>query len=101
MNISQFFDGYTPLDHQLPVLGKLDFKNIKVIDISVLLPNQSNVDYDVIEHKRKGKNLSKVYVVRKLDKYYIIDGHHTVIAKKLNGQKKVKTFFLDLNTRKS
>jgi len=67
-----------------------DFNEVKVININDLHPNQWTIDEECLKRKIKGKNLSLVYVVYIRGIYVLIDGHHTVVAKLLNGQKKVK-----------
>ncbi len=82
----------------LPLFGKNDFKEFKTVTICDLHANQENLDVDCLNLKIKGKNLSIPYVVKFFDKLILIDGHHTVVSKKINGQKKVKVLFLKLET---
>lgn len=84
-------------DLELPLFGKQDFSKFKIVDISDLHANQKNIDLACLERKLKGKGLSVPYIVEYKEKLILIDGHHTVIAKKLNGQKRIKALFLQLN----
>lgn len=74
-----------------------DFKKNKIVKISDLYANQIALDPAALALKRKGKNLTTPMVVRKNNKLILIDGHHTVIAKKLNGSENVKVKYLDLD----
>lgn len=82
----------------LPIFGKNDFKSFRFVSISDLFANQEFIDSKVLNIKLSGKNMSVCYVVEFNEKKILIDGHHTVIAKKLNGLRKVKAMFLNLNT---
>jgi len=82
------------LHNEMPSFGKADFKGRKTITISDLFTNQPTVQNSVIEAKRKGKNLTTPYVIELKGKLILIDGHHTIVAKKLNGQRKIVAMFL-------
>lgn len=83
---------------ELPAFRKSDFKEFKTISISKnIYTNQPTVQNSVIQTKRKGKNLTLPYVVEFKGDLLLVDGHHTIVAKKLNGQKKVRAMFLKLD----
>jgi hypothetical protein len=68
-----------------------DFKMFFMVPIDQLHPNQLNIDMEVVNRKRKNARLnSTLYVVFQGGDLVLIDGHHTVAAKILNGIKKVK-----------
>lgn len=71
-----------------------DFKVFVYVPIDELHPNQLNLDMDVVKAKRKNhsKN-STLYTVYQDGHLILIDGHHTVAGKMLDGIKKVKTLF--------
>ena len=77
--------------------GMVDFNKNIIVKISDLYANQMALDPEALALKRKGKHLTMPMVVRKNNKLILIDGHHTVIAKKLNGSEKVKAKYLDLD----
>jgi len=78
-------------------VNKSSFSLVRMVNISDLWPNQREVDTDVIDIKVKNKNLSPIYVIQTDGKQFIVDGHHTVIAKKLQGKKRIKVNFLHLS----
>jgi len=80
----------------IPPLNPGQFDKAKMVKIGDLWANQSLIDNKTLTLKMKGKNLSVCYVLSVNNKFILIDGHHTVIAKKLNGQQKVKVMFLAL-----
>lgn len=86
-------------DHNenIPAVGKKDFTQTKFIYISDLYANQELIDSKVLNYKLLGKNLSQLFVIEFNNKKILIDGHHTVIAKKLNGNKRVKCKYLKIN----
>lgn len=77
-------------------IGKGRFTRTERIVIADLSPRQSLVEIDVLRAKMKGIGLTKPYVVIGKGFKVLIDGHHTVIAKKLNGQQFViaKTYYI-------
>lgn len=81
----------------LPSFGKDDFLINKVVKINSLYANQPLIELEALNRKLKGKNLSICYVVEYNNKQILIDGHHTVIAKKIKGNTKVKVKYLKLN----
>ena len=74
----------------LPAMNKSQFKEVRLIGTKELFANQKEIDSDVLNEKLKGKNHSICYVAISNEKNILIDGHHTVIAKILNGNSKVK-----------
>ena len=84
-------------DKEFGGIGKGDFKEEKLLIINELIPNQVYVDLDVVKIKMKGKQLTMPYVIKRLGELFLIDGHHTVIAKKLKGQIKVRAKYFDLD----
>ena len=78
-------------------IGKHSFVSIKKIEINQLIANQEYIDKDVLKIKIKGKQLTIPYVLNYNNKLILIDGHHTVIAKKINGQKFIMCKFLKRN----
>ncbi len=81
---------------ELPSMGKNDFNRVKLVSIDALWANQHEVDDTIIANKRKGIGFTMPYVVSYMGKLILMDGHHTVIAKRLNGRVKVYAFFLEL-----
>lgn len=74
----------------LPAMNKSQFKDVRFINPKELFANQKEIDSKVLNGKLKGKNHSICYVAISNGKMILIDGHHTVIAKLLNGKRKVK-----------
>jgi hypothetical protein len=74
----------------LPPMNKNQFKEVKFISVNDIYANQKEIDSKVLNEKLKGKNLSTCYVAVFNGKNILIDGHHTVISKILNGKRKVK-----------
>jgi len=69
-------------------VNRNDFNIKKRIKISDIKPMQERVDMKIVSNKQKGSHkYSIVYVVEHNNNKILIDGHHTVIAKLLNGQK--------------
>lgn len=94
MKTSDFLKYPHNFHNEMPSFGKSDFSIFKIILISELWTNQPEVNDEVVRVKMKGKNLTTPYVIELKGKLILIDGHHTVIAKKLNGQTKIKAMFL-------
>lgn len=92
MKTSNFFN--YPHNLELPLFGKSDFKEFKIIDFKDLYTNQPEIDEKVLANKIRGVNLTLPYVVEFKGKRILIDGHHTIVAKILNGQKKVRVMYL-------
>lgn len=78
-------------------VSKRDFKERKRIRISDLMPNQKLVEDWLIDKKRKGRALTIPYVLVFRGNLVLMDGHHTTIAKKLNGQKYIYALTLTIN----
>lgn len=68
-------------------LSKENFVGIKRIAISDLQPRQCDVSGEALNRKMKGLNHTTAFVVIAGNDKILIDGHHTVIVKKLKGQK--------------
>ncbi|MCT3788470.1 hypothetical protein HZQ67_13935 [Elizabethkingia anophelis] len=81
----------------LPLVGRSQFTKTKLVEISTMYANQEEIDDEALSRKLCGKNLSTIYVLEYRGKNIILDGHHTVIAKKLKGSKKVKVKYLSIN----
>lgn len=94
---SLYFDGKRPLDIDFGELRKEDFKDKKRVKIDDLTPNQYFVNSESIQLKRRGKNLTTPFVGLYKGVYILFDGHHTVIAKKLNGQKYITALTTIIN----
>lgn len=78
-------------------VSKRDFKEMKRIKISDLMPNQKLVEDWLIDKKRKGNGLTIPYVLVFRGNLVLMDGHHTTIAKKMNGQKYIYALTLTIN----
>lgn len=68
-------------------IGKGLFTHIKRVKIDDLAPRQTHISGGTLNRKMSGKDLTTPYVVITDKGNILIDGHHTVIAKKLKGQK--------------
>lgn len=68
-------------------VGKGRFTITKRIKIADLQPRQTEVSGGTLNYKMTGKGLTMAYVVITATGNILIDGHHTVIVKKLKGQK--------------
>lgn len=99
MTLTKGFLNY-PHKENLPLFSKASFFRTKMVSIEGLYANQEFIDSKVLSDKIGGKNLSICYTVKINGKIILIDGHHTVIAKKLNGNKKFRSMFLDLDKQK-
>jgi len=97
MKTSLFFSFPVPDKCVLPCFSKSDFKEFKMIDFNNIYTNQPEVVESVVKEKQKGKNLTIPYVVEIDGIKWLIDGHHTIISKILNGQKKVRVMYLKIN----
>lgn len=68
-------------------VGKGRFTITKRITISSLHPRQSMIDDNCLAVKLKSALWTKAFVVITKGKNILIDGHHTVAAKKMKGYK--------------
>lgn len=75
------------LNTDLGDTGKGRFTEVKRVKIEDLHPRQQTVCGGTLNYKMKGKGLTTAYVVIHKDGNILIDGHHSVIVKKLKGQK--------------
>lgn len=83
-----------PLYTETIVARHEDFKYFLMVPIELLHPNQLDLDSEVINKKRKNNRLnSTLYVVMQNNDLILIDGHHTVAGKIMDGIKKVKCLF--------
>jgi hypothetical protein len=87
--------------HQLDIFeagifGRQDFKDKKLIEISSLYANQSTLDIECLALKVIGKNHTVPFVLNYRGINILIDGHHTVISKKINGKKQIKAKYLQI-----
>jgi len=80
----------------LPVFGKEGFIKTKLVKVKNLYANQPHIDPQALALKLKGKNLTQIYIVNYNQKDIVIDGHHTTVAKIMNGQERVKALYLIL-----
>jgi hypothetical protein len=87
MKTAQFLKQHTEV---LPIMGPHEFTETKIISVFDLYANQEEINGDHLKKKLKGKNDSVCYVAIFNGKYILLDGHHTVIAKMLNGKSKIK-----------
>ena len=76
-------------DFSFNTFGSGDYNKKGFVKIEDITPNQETLDEKCLKMKIKGKNLSLPHVLQYKGKNILIDGHHTVIAKKINGIKKV------------
>lgn len=75
-------------------ISKEQFTSTRFINTNELYANQPEIDSKCLNEKLKGKNHSILYVYEINDKKILIDGHHTVISKILNGKRKIKALYL-------
>ena len=68
-------------------LGKGRFTVKKRLKIDELQPRQNQVSGGTLNYKLTGKGFTVPYVAVTESGNILIDGHHTVIAKKLKGQR--------------
>jgi hypothetical protein len=68
-------------------IGKGNFTVTKRIKIDELQPRQTELCGGTLNYKMKGKGFTTAFVIIKGNDKVIIDGHHTVIVKKLKGYK--------------
>jgi hypothetical protein len=94
MKTSLFFNYPVPESVVFPCFSKKDFSEFKIIDFKDLHTNQPEVVDSVVQAKQKNKNLTIPYVAEINGIKCLIDGHHTIVSKILNGQKKVKVMYL-------
>lgn len=74
-----------------------NFTKVKKVDISELEPRQTTVNGGTLNIKIKGKHWTQPCVVITPNAKILIDGHHTVIAKKMRGQKLVNALCYIIN----
>ena len=77
-----------------PPIGKDDFILTKRIQISKLISNQEYINKETLERKIKGYDFTMPYVLEIENKFILMDGNHTVIAKKIRGQKYIYCLYL-------
>lgn len=68
-------------------ISKSDFKEVKRVKISTLHPNQLDVDGLTLNWKISGKGYTTPFVLITDYGNILIDGHHTVIAKSILGNR--------------
>lgn len=95
MKTSNFFT--YPHNLEVPCIGKSDFKCFKFICLDDLYTNHPELDEVALSEKVRGKNLTIPYVIKLRGIMILIDGHHTIAAKIINGQKKAKVMFIDFD----
>lgn len=72
-------------------ISKDKFIQSGLVYINELTPNQKTLDTDCLQGKIKGTvKLTSIYVLKYKGLNILIDGHHTVIAKLIKGQIKVR-----------
>lgn len=96
ISTADFFDR-TKVPFGFRAVSKREFTVKKRIKIAELMPNQKTVEDWLISVKRRGNRLTTPYVLIYRGNLILMDGHHTTIAKKLNGQKYIiaLTFMLE------
>lgn len=91
-------------ENYLNIVNKIDltkyniskdlFNKTGFFNISELTPNQKTLDVDCLNKKiTDAIPPSKIYILLIGDSKIILDGHHTVISKKLKGLKKIKALY--------
>ncbi len=80
------------LDIDLGDTGKGRFADFKRIEITSLHPRQTHVSGGTLNYKMAGNGFTVPYVVISDQGNILIDGHHTVIVKKLKGQKYIYAY---------
>lgn len=78
-------------------ISKSYFTEIKMINISDVTPNQTTLDIDCLNRKIKNIGLTDIYILDYAGFKIVLDGHHTIISKKIKGIKKVKAKYLKIN----
>lgn len=91
-----YFSFTKPILDSVEGIEKSAFTVRKRVLIESLCPNQVLVEPLLISHKRKGNNLTTPYVLIYKGYNILMDGHHTTIAKKLNGQKYIIALTLEI-----
>ena len=86
MNTEAIFNNPLATD-DIGDVGKGRFTVKRRIPIASIHPRQTMIDDLCLADKVKGKYHTEAFVVITKDKNILIDGHHTVAAKKINGQK--------------
>lgn len=81
----------------LGALGRGMFTQKKRFKIDELSPRQIYVCEETINYKMKGRWLTTPCIVVSKKETVLIDGHHTVIAKMLNGQKYVYALYYTID----
>ena len=83
-----------------------EYKNIsQEISKSILFMNEVTQKKELIELSKYSDEMSDLRLLFSKandlnNKFILIDGHHTVIAKKINNKTRFKGKFLDLDARK-
>jgi len=78
-------------------LSKFKPKKMEIKDLKATQPFVRTQDSEKLKDKISGKSSSKVLVVQHKNNHYIQDGHHTVMAAKLRGEKHIDVHHLNLN----
>lgn len=98
VSVQNFFD--LPQSHIDLIqfgINRNHFVKRKRVKINQLHPNQPEVDPEVILVKRKGRQLTIPVVLQYGTMFILLDGHHTVSAKKMNGQSYVYAKYLKID----
>lgn len=72
-------------------------KKMEIKHLQATQPFVRTKDPEKLKNKIEGKTSSKVLVIQHKDKHYIKDGHHTVMAAKLRGEKHIDVHHLNLD----
>jgi hypothetical protein len=72
-------------------------RKMEIKHLNATQPFVRTQDSEKLKNKISGKSSSKVIVIQHKDKHYIQDGHHTVMAAKLRGEKHIDVHHINLN----
>lgn len=78
-------------------LSKFKPKKMEIKDLKATQPFVRTKDPEKLKDKIEGKTASKILVIQHKNNHYIQDGHHTVMAAKLRGEKHIDVHHLNLD----
>jgi hypothetical protein len=65
---------------------------IETIDIEDIIPTQKTVNINNLKSTKNVDNNTGAYLLKHNGKYYVLDGHHRISNRILNGDKFIKGF---------
>ena len=79
-----------------------EYKNLKTdfIPINKIIPTQKNLTLSNLETTEDVGNNTGAYLFKYNDMYYVLDGHHRISNRILNGDKEIEAYVYDEEIKK-